>query len=179
LAGWLVGGAWALLSWFVMVWLQSRGEVEPEPKSAHGEVRGWAGAEDAVILDARDPLGAAPLASSQERGTWARALRLAVELTGAPFDGLGIGRETGVGRSEGVDGVPVMVHGIEGVKDLQQEYHRENDEPGGKCGPGYAPMKAVKPGPVIPGPVKPAPVQPAPVQPAPVHGVLRHTGKHT
>jgi len=40
LAGWLVGGTWALLSWFVMVWLQSRGEVEPEPKSSHGEIRG-------------------------------------------------------------------------------------------------------------------------------------------
>jgi len=30
LAGWLVGGTWALLCWFVMIWLQSRGEVEPE-----------------------------------------------------------------------------------------------------------------------------------------------------
>ena len=30
IAGWLVGSAWALLCWFVMVWLQSRGEVEPE-----------------------------------------------------------------------------------------------------------------------------------------------------
>ena len=30
IAGWLVGGTWALLCWFVMLWLQSRGEVEPE-----------------------------------------------------------------------------------------------------------------------------------------------------
>jgi undecaprenyl-diphosphatase len=30
IAGWLLGGTWALLCWFVMVWLQSRGEVEPE-----------------------------------------------------------------------------------------------------------------------------------------------------
>jgi undecaprenyl-diphosphatase len=30
IAGWLVGGTWALLCWFAMVWLQSRGEVEPE-----------------------------------------------------------------------------------------------------------------------------------------------------
>jgi len=30
IAGWLLGGAWALLCWFVMLWLQSRGEVEPE-----------------------------------------------------------------------------------------------------------------------------------------------------
>ena len=30
IAGWLVGGIWALLCWCVMVWLQSRGEVEPE-----------------------------------------------------------------------------------------------------------------------------------------------------
>jgi membrane-associated phospholipid phosphatase len=29
-AGWLAGGIWALLCWFVMLWLQSRGEVEPE-----------------------------------------------------------------------------------------------------------------------------------------------------
>ena len=29
-AGWLAGGTWALLCWFVMLWLQSRGEVEPE-----------------------------------------------------------------------------------------------------------------------------------------------------
>jgi undecaprenyl-diphosphatase len=28
IAGWLVGGAWALLCWFVMLWLQSRGKVE-------------------------------------------------------------------------------------------------------------------------------------------------------
>jgi len=37
LAGWLVGGTWALLSWFVMVWLQSRGEVEPEQASDAGK----------------------------------------------------------------------------------------------------------------------------------------------
>jgi undecaprenyl-diphosphatase len=30
IAGWLVGGTWALLCWFVMLWLQSRGEVESE-----------------------------------------------------------------------------------------------------------------------------------------------------
>jgi undecaprenyl-diphosphatase len=30
IAGWLLGGTWALLCWFVMVWLQSRGEIEPE-----------------------------------------------------------------------------------------------------------------------------------------------------
>ncbi len=30
LAGWSLGGAWALLCWFVMTWLQSRGQVEPE-----------------------------------------------------------------------------------------------------------------------------------------------------
>ncbi len=30
LAGWALGGAWALVCWFVMTWLQSRGEVEPE-----------------------------------------------------------------------------------------------------------------------------------------------------
>jgi undecaprenyl-diphosphatase len=30
IAGWLLGGTWALLCWFVMLWLQSRGEVEPE-----------------------------------------------------------------------------------------------------------------------------------------------------
>jgi undecaprenyl-diphosphatase len=29
-AGWLLGSAWALMCWFVMVWLQSRGDVEPE-----------------------------------------------------------------------------------------------------------------------------------------------------
>ena len=35
IAGWLVGGTWALLCWFVMIWLQSRGEVEPEqPRSS-------------------------------------------------------------------------------------------------------------------------------------------------
>ena len=30
LAGWSLGGAWALLCWFVMAWLQSHGQVEPE-----------------------------------------------------------------------------------------------------------------------------------------------------
>ncbi len=30
LAGWALGGAWALVCWFAMTWLQSRGEVEPE-----------------------------------------------------------------------------------------------------------------------------------------------------
>jgi undecaprenyl-diphosphatase len=30
IAGWLLGGTWALLCWFAMLWLQSRGEVEPE-----------------------------------------------------------------------------------------------------------------------------------------------------
>ena len=30
LAGWLVGGTWALLCWLAMIWLQGRGEVEPE-----------------------------------------------------------------------------------------------------------------------------------------------------
>ena len=30
IAGWLLGGTWALLCWFVMLLLQSRGEVEPE-----------------------------------------------------------------------------------------------------------------------------------------------------
>jgi undecaprenyl-diphosphatase len=30
IAGWLVGGTWALLCWFAMLWLQSRGQVEPE-----------------------------------------------------------------------------------------------------------------------------------------------------
>ena len=34
IAGWLVGGTWALLCWFVMLWLQSRGEVEPEQSRA-------------------------------------------------------------------------------------------------------------------------------------------------
>jgi undecaprenyl-diphosphatase len=33
LAGWSLGGAWALLSWFVMTWLQSQGQVEPESSS--------------------------------------------------------------------------------------------------------------------------------------------------
>jgi undecaprenyl-diphosphatase len=30
IAGWLLGGTWALVSWVAMLWLQSRGEVEPE-----------------------------------------------------------------------------------------------------------------------------------------------------
>ena len=30
IAGWLIGGAWAFLCASVMVWLQRRGEVEPE-----------------------------------------------------------------------------------------------------------------------------------------------------
>lgn len=30
LAGWAVGIAWALLCWLIMVWLQTRGKVEPE-----------------------------------------------------------------------------------------------------------------------------------------------------
>ena len=34
LAGWTLGGLWALLCWMVMVWLQTRGQVESEGKSA-------------------------------------------------------------------------------------------------------------------------------------------------
>lgn len=34
IAGWLLGGTWALLCWFVMLWLQSRGVVEPEQTSS-------------------------------------------------------------------------------------------------------------------------------------------------
>src|SRR5262245_34450140 len=34
LAGWLLGGTWALLCWFIMLWLQSRGNVEPEHSSS-------------------------------------------------------------------------------------------------------------------------------------------------
>jgi undecaprenyl-diphosphatase len=30
IAGWLLGGTWALLCWIAMLWLQGRGEVEPE-----------------------------------------------------------------------------------------------------------------------------------------------------
>jgi undecaprenyl-diphosphatase len=30
IAGWLLGSTWALVSWVAMLWLQSRGEVEPE-----------------------------------------------------------------------------------------------------------------------------------------------------
>ena len=33
IARWLLGGAWALLCWFIMLWLQSRGQVEPERAS--------------------------------------------------------------------------------------------------------------------------------------------------
>ena len=28
LAGWSLGGVWALMCWLVMVWLQTRGQVE-------------------------------------------------------------------------------------------------------------------------------------------------------
>ena len=38
IAGWLLGGTWALLCWFVMLWLQSRGEVEPEQPDASQKV---------------------------------------------------------------------------------------------------------------------------------------------
>ena len=34
LAGWALGGAWALVCWFVMTWMQSRGQVEPESNGA-------------------------------------------------------------------------------------------------------------------------------------------------
>ena len=30
LAGWALGSAWAMISWLAMLWLQSRGQVEPE-----------------------------------------------------------------------------------------------------------------------------------------------------
>ena len=30
LAGWTIGAGWALVCWFVAIWLQSRGQVEPE-----------------------------------------------------------------------------------------------------------------------------------------------------
>jgi undecaprenyl-diphosphatase len=33
-AGWLVGGTWAILCWLTMIWLQVRGEVEPERPGA-------------------------------------------------------------------------------------------------------------------------------------------------
>jgi undecaprenyl-diphosphatase len=33
LAGWSLGGLWALLCWLVMVWLQRRGNVEGETTS--------------------------------------------------------------------------------------------------------------------------------------------------
>jgi undecaprenyl-diphosphatase len=32
-AGWLLGSCWALMCWFVMLWLQARGDVEPERSS--------------------------------------------------------------------------------------------------------------------------------------------------
>lgn len=35
LAGWAMGAAWALICWLVMLWLQRRGQVEPE--NANGE----------------------------------------------------------------------------------------------------------------------------------------------
>jgi undecaprenyl-diphosphatase len=38
IAGWLLGGTWALLCWFVMLWLQNRGEVEPEQPAGSPEV---------------------------------------------------------------------------------------------------------------------------------------------
>ena len=34
LAGWALGGVWALLCWLVMLWLQTRGQVENEGKPA-------------------------------------------------------------------------------------------------------------------------------------------------
>jgi undecaprenyl-diphosphatase len=39
LAGWALGGAWALVCWFVMMWLQSRGQVEPEANGVEAEAR--------------------------------------------------------------------------------------------------------------------------------------------
>jgi undecaprenyl-diphosphatase len=39
LAGWALGGAWALVCWFVMTWLQSRGQVEPETDGVGVESR--------------------------------------------------------------------------------------------------------------------------------------------
>jgi undecaprenyl-diphosphatase len=30
LAGWCLGAAWAMLCWIVALWLQARGDVEPE-----------------------------------------------------------------------------------------------------------------------------------------------------
>src|SRR5262245_37342162 len=37
LAGWALGGVWALACWFVMLWLQQRGEVEGEAPRAPGQ----------------------------------------------------------------------------------------------------------------------------------------------
>lgn len=37
IAGWFVGGSWALLCWFVMLWLQSRGKIEPEQQPPGAE----------------------------------------------------------------------------------------------------------------------------------------------
>ena len=34
LAGWALGGVWALFCWLVMLWLQTRGQVESEGKPA-------------------------------------------------------------------------------------------------------------------------------------------------
>lgn len=47
LAGWVLGSAWAGLSWFAMIWLQDHGQVEPEE------------AEAADAADARDSTGIA------------------------------------------------------------------------------------------------------------------------
>jgi undecaprenyl-diphosphatase len=30
IAGWALGGVWALVCWFAMIWLQARGQVEQE-----------------------------------------------------------------------------------------------------------------------------------------------------
>ncbi len=38
LGGWMLGAAWAAMCWLVMLWLQRKGDVEPEPKlPAEGE----------------------------------------------------------------------------------------------------------------------------------------------
>jgi undecaprenyl-diphosphatase len=43
LAGWAGGAAWALLCWIAMLWLQSRGKIEPpnrsgsDPRSLYSE----------------------------------------------------------------------------------------------------------------------------------------------
>jgi undecaprenyl-diphosphatase len=34
LAGWCIGAAWAMLCWLIALWLQRRGQVEPD--DAHG-----------------------------------------------------------------------------------------------------------------------------------------------